>query len=85
MSIRKLSYMNNQVHSGEYHCNIHRFNSIQETANQSKRNIASGLSLGGGIHQSLQDVKNCGQDDHLLVSNEHGKDSPILSNKLEYA
>ena len=69
------------MHSGEYQYDIH-FESMREQANQSKRNITSGLSR--GIHQSLQEVK-MAQDDHLLVSNEHNRDSPILSNKLEYA
>ena len=86
MSLKKLRYQTNskKMHSGEYQYDIHNFESMREQANQSKRNLASGLSR-GVVHQSLQEVLNI-QDEHLLgISEEHKKDSPILSNKIEYA
>lgn len=71
------------MHSGEYQYDIHNFESMREQANQSKRNITSGLSR-GVVHQSLQEVFHDGKY-FMGISEEHMQDSPILSNKLEYA
>ena len=58
--------------SGDYHqYDMQNFESMREQANQSRRNIASGLSR-GVVHQSLQEVWNINDDQYFMgISEEH--------------